>query len=480
MANPVKWSDNKAGYDPGQKQELSVSFSSREIGKVTVSYKFYAKSLGYDGFVYKERHNKVTIWVGGTSTSFTYQLHGNKASTTKTGSFSITGVANGITSLKVEYKNDRIWVNKPQASWSPRSTGVVSKKKIGDLTISDNVKYIITYNQGYNGGKIVNVPSSSNSVYKGTGYYIPGNILTDEANHYVFINGYSTGFTKNLDDSKNDVNIASVGYKINSYQTLSNNITYYACWKPQTYIYKFFTATDGDPIDHSELKTTYTYSKPATTLPDLNSLSDNNSNVASSYYKVGYEFKGWKSNSGELILKPTLECTIDSDTLFYSYWQAITSKVIFNYNFDDYIREVSYTYDSAFDFGSVLKNKYHEAKSNTMLRPGYKLVGWTYNKNVSDIIYEPFKAPDIPYKFDSKTNIIYPNKNFSNREFIDNGLILYAVWEYYTTVYVYDNGSWKLALPYVYINKDGILQWNIALTYGYTNINSTQNPSWKL
>lgn len=467
MANPVKWSDSKAGYDPGQKQELSVSFSSREIGKVTVSYKFYAKSLGRDDFVYNERHNKVTIWVGGTSKSFTYQLHGNKASTTKTGSFSITGVANGTTSLKVEYKNDRIWVNKPQASWSPRSTGVVSKKKIGDLTISDNVKCSITYNQAYKNGSIKNLPSNV-TYYKGTSYKIPKNILTDNSNHYIFNKGYTTSNSLNI-------NTSNPTKSLDSAQTLTGNVTYYACWTPQTYTYTFFNNSKYE-YQYTELNKNYTYTKAAIDLPNLHTLTKNNSDISSKYYKVGYEFGGWDSQNGNIDVS-NLKCSFDKDTKFYPRWNAIESKIIFDYNFDSYTREVPYTYDTDLNFSVALKNQSDEAKSNTMLRPGYKLVGWTYSKSISDIIYEPFKSPDVPFKFDVTTKVTYANSSFTNQDFKNFGLTLYAVWEYYTTVYVYNEGVWKLALPYVYIGNN---TWNIALIYGYININPEQNPSWKL
>ena len=463
----VSWSDSKAGYDPGQKQELKVTFESRNIGKVKVSYRFYAKSLGRDDFTYNERHNKVTIWVGDTSHSFTYQLHGNSTSTTKTGSFYVNNVGNGVTSLSVHYKNDRIWVNAPSCSWSPRSTGVHNKSKIGTLSVPDNIKCNIVYYNGYSGGSVNNVPPASYNIYAGTQYLIPTNVLTDNANHYVFTNGYT------LSPSA-AVNLYAPSYGLNSLQTLYGNTNFYACWKPQTYYYNFYKEV-GSSIQFPELARTYTYTYPATIFPNLNTLTNNNSTV-NSYYKSGYNFDGWTSNKGDVNL-PGLACTIDSNANFYAKWAPIKSKLIFNYGFNNYKREIPYTYDENFDFSFALKNENDEFKKATILRPGYKLIGWVYDKSVSEQTYLPFQAPSVNYTPDGKVPVHLGFVNpITNREFEDNGLNLYAVWEYYTTVYVYTNNVWRLSLPYEY-TEDG---WKICLAYGYVKNPGEQNPSWKL
>ena len=468
MANPVKWSNSKVGYDPGQKQSWEISFKSRNEGNVTVSYVYKATSLGQDDYTSKQRYNQVTLKIGSGSTSFTYQLHGNKTSTTKKGTFTINKVSNGTTSLKVLYTNKRKGVNTP--NYGPKSTGDTSTEygndevNLGSLTISDNTKCTITYDSGYQNGNISNLPESF-TTYKGAKFNISNNILVDNKDHYVFNKGYTL-------DSSEDVNVNdSPTYKLDTNITISGNTTYYACWLPQVYTYRFFKTSKFE-YEYDKLSTNYKYTGNPVILPNLNDLTNNNLDINSIYYNPGYNFNGWNSDNGEINL-PDLECTFDSNTRFFPKWQPITSKIIFDYNFDDYTREVPYTYGNDLDFTIALKNQSDEAKNNTMLRPGYKLVGWTYSKSVSDTIYEPFKAPSTPYKFDSRTNITYPNNTFSNMEFINNGLTLYAVWEYYTTIYVYDNGSWKLALPYVYTNKNGVSQWNIALTYNYTD-------SWKL
>ena len=461
----VSWSDSKAGYDPGQSQTLKITFESRNIGKVKVSYRFYAKSLGRDDYVYNQRHNVVTIWVGGTSTSFTYQLHGNGASTTKTGTFYVNNVGNGVTSLAVQYKNDRVGTNTPY--YGPKSTGVHSKSTIGYLSVPDNTKHNLIFDKGYDGNTVTNIPGSYYNVYKGTNVYIPNNILVDTVNHYVFNKGYSAG-------KSGAINLYGPGYGIGSLFQIMGDAALYGCWYPQTYRYRFFTNSSFIQ-EYSKLNVNYTYSTPAITLPNLNSLTNNNTNVNSEYYKVGYKFNGWNSSRGDINL-PDLLCSFDGDTNFYPKWEPISSKITFNYGFDNYTRELPYTYDSTFDFSYALKDITGVSKSNTLLRPGYKLIGWTFDESASRTIYNPFDAPTPNYKYDAKTNVIYPRSSFSNREFEDNGLVLYAIWEYFTTMFIYDDNTWKLALPYVYIDS----QWKIALSYDYAQKQSEQNPSWKL
>ena len=100
-----------------------------------------------------------------------------------------------------------------------------------------------------------------------------------------------------------------------------------------------------------------------------------------------------------------------------------------------------------------------------------------YDKAISDKVYLPFQAPKVNYTPDGKVPVpLGINKTITNREFADLGLNLYAVWEYYTTVYLYTDGVWRLSLPYEY-TEDG---WKICLTYGYVKNPGEQNPSWKL
>ncbi|MBQ6631280.1 MAG: hypothetical protein IJH55_04005, partial [Romboutsia sp.] len=330
----ISWSTSKAGYDPGQSQSLKITFDSRDVGKVKISYVFKAHSLGQDDYVYSQRRNVVTISAGNNSTTFKYQLHGNKASTTKTGSFYVNNVANGIKSLDVYYKNDRVGTNTP--NYGPKSTGKVSKTKIGSLPISDNTKYSINYYSGYRDGVVSNLPESKTDVYKGTTYKISNSVPIDVKNHYVFNLGYTTTF-----DS--EINIVDPTHRLDSTQTLTSNVSYYACWSPQSYVYRFFTSNNfnksyTDPLNGGDLVRSYTYNQnDSVYLPNLNDYSNNNSTV-NEYYKVGYKFNGWNSIRGNISLND-LRCSFDSDVNFYPDWSPINSKIIFNYGFNNYTRE---------------------------------------------------------------------------------------------------------------------------------------------
>lgn len=470
MSSSVSWSDSKAGYDPGQKQSLKVTFKSRDEGKVVVHYEFHAKSLGYDSFTYSERHNKVTIWVGGKSKSFTYQAHGSSASRSESGNITITGVKNDVTSLTVQYRNQRIWVNAPSDAWSPRSTGVHSKSTIGHLTIPEAAKYDITYNGGYKNGSLSDLPSNKKNVYSGTTCKVSSNKVKDNNNHYVFRNGYTTSLKGNVNVQQPDSK-----YNIGDEFKLTKDLTLYACWTPQTYTYNFYSSyADGKYGTKWPLSSTYTYTKAAAILPNLNNYTDNNT-TKNEYYKEGYNFIGWDSAKGQILVSNGLSCTFDANTNFYPIWKPITTNIRFNFGFikpntqEQYIETVSYKYDDLFDFRTLYKDT-----SPTLVRPGYKLMGWTTDKSKANIIYNPFQSEGVLYKLDTRDYIKIPS-SMNNRAFENNGLDLYAIWEYYTTAYVYTDNEWKLALPYVYTDNE----WKIALAYTYTDINS-DNPSWKL
>lgn len=452
-----EWEIGCAGYDPGQYQYIEITPVSRNGSVVIVKYYFYAQSLGLDSFYYNERHNRGYIYVGGKMATFTYQMHGRGGGyREREGYITIDGVANGVTALEVAYENDRVWVNAPAAAHSPRSTGVFNYRTIGYVRIPDNVKHTISFNKGYS-GNVSNLPRSF-SVYHGSYYNIPNNIVVDNSNHYVFLKGYTNSY-------KGSVNLSSPSVKIGARLQANANATWYASWKKQTYTYRFFTDNSFKKEFSPSISTSYTYSNTPPKLPNLNSLSarngyDNN-NPSSPYYKKGYEFVHWLYNGGKAAPDP---CNLDFNTNFYPEWKAISSKINFDYCYDGKVVSVDYTYNMQFNFARTYS-------SLTLDRPGYKLIGWSYTK--PNRIYNPFEASrDKLYTFSVDDNKIvdYINNDFSNYEFQIKGITLYAVWEYYTTAYVFTDGSWHLALPLVF--TDG--EWKISL--GYTCTDS----KWKL
>lgn len=480
--NPVKWSDSKVGYDPGQKQSWKITFKSRNAGKVKVAYVFKASSLGQDSYTYKQRRNEVTLWVGKTSESFKYQLHGNKDSITKKGTFYVNNVADGTTELKVQYENKRVGTNTPW--YGPKSTGKFDKAKIGTLKIPANETYTVEYDPGYDSDTVVGCPATK-EYYKNQQYNVSSDVLYDTTGHYIFQNGYTTSMSGN-------VNLASPTIKLFSIQTVYDDITYYACWKPNIYNYRFYTnssyniAYPASTTNKSPMVLRYTYGTSAITLPNLNSLCSNNS-VKNVYYKEGYKFDGWGANTIDFLVRAMsgassgiYSCNYAANTNFYPQWKALTSNLIFDYGFDDYKKEISYTYDTLLNFNTATVQKGKSSVTDvTLVRPGYKLIGWVFDKSISQKIYEPSKGPNVNFKPYITDKIKFP-EGFTNRQFEDNGLTLYAVWEYYTTLYVYTNNTWKLVLPYVYVNDNGTMKWKMALTYGYVKDQSSPSPSWKL
>ena len=55
--------------------------------------------------------------------------------------------------------------------------------------------------------------------------------------------------------------------------------------------------------------------------------------------------------------------------------------------------------------------------------------------------------------------------------FTGNALNLHAYYEYYTTVWIYQDSKWRLALPYIYTDN----KWNMSLSSVYT-----PDKEWKL
>ena len=108
MAKSVSKTWKDAGYAPGQRQELKISYKSRNKGTLVFTYKLYVKSNGYDNYAYGTRHNIARFFYNSKQEkSFTYQLRGTKTSKTFTGEFTVNGVGNSTTSANIYYENDR-------------------------------------------------------------------------------------------------------------------------------------------------------------------------------------------------------------------------------------------------------------------------------------------------------------------------------------------------------------------------------------
>lgn len=464
----LSWS-TFAGYDPGQSQYITVYYTSRSAHTIVIDVSFSMYSDGQDDFYYSERHNKAIITAsyantsGGTSSvssAVEYQLPGWKASGSYSTRLTLYNVANNETSISMYYENQRIWVNAPSAAWSPRSTGVCGYTYIGELPVNEAAKYTVTFNQDNEVAK-TSLPQTITN-YGGEVVKSPSSIV-DSNNFYV-----CKGFNTTPKEASSEANFGTPTLGFDASITLSKNINYYACWERQKYKYYFYGYKNNNntlyPEDKFKNPTVHTYDIE-TTLPNLEEYNKNTPNNI--YYREGYTFKNWYYNlGGNKVNIINNKCNVSTDLNLYPVWEAKTFGLKFDFGYDNKIVNKQYTYDSNFDFNTLLNGK-----SNTLFRPGYKLMGWTSDKKLASKIYNPFEVNQSLYNYAYNDNkkIVFP-KNVYNDEVDTKGLTLYAVWEYYTTCYVFVDGVWRLALPHIY--KDG--KWNISLANTYTE------SKWKL
>lgn len=456
-----------AGSLPGQRQKLTIEFVSRDADVVKIKWKLSVHSLGYDYYNYNSRHNKATIYCGKDTKrdSWSYQAYGSYASRSHTETFTITGVGNATDELKFYYSNVRCWPGHSN-SWDPRSTGVVSKTKVGELSIPTNKQYIINF-----------VDTVNNKTYSYKCYYkddftVPN--INPSSNYYTY-HGWST---------TNGASSASI-YNGGKIKSVKSNLTYYSVVKPRVCDYNFY---DKNKKLITTIKHTYGTS---TTVPNLDTYK-----VQSAYpYKIpGYTFSGW--TSGDNFYKPSTKCSkwvgAGSDVNFYPNYVAQTNKIIFALNPE---KVYKYKTDAKFEMGQPLTGT-----SAIAVNPGYKLVGWCTKapsvlaNSVNGFPEKGIALPGQGYNITglNKTGTYYTGNgyriypisgqvvfNYADFKAISppeaaydgNQLKLYPYYEYYTTSYVYVDGKWRLAMPYIYTENG----WKMALSYVYAPDNK-----WKL
>lgn len=483
------WSD--AGSLPGQYQKVEVEFISRSGHNVKVKWYFYAKSNGYDNYDFKSRHNRARIYSGKDTVrdTYDYQAKGNKASKSHSETFTITGVGNTTTELGFWYSNQRMWPGGTN-SWDPRSTGVVSKTKVGGLSIPANKKYTITFNE------VVNNQSTPYTCYNTDSFTIPN--LNPTNPYYTFYGwtswNYASSYAQGSSIPNSVLEKATVQMKSgNSISSVTSNLTYYAVWRPKTCKYNFYDY-DGNLIT-SVTHTYGTYTK----LPNI----DTDDSYAK--YKVpGYNFTGWHvgSKTGKLY-NPDANCAEWDASGVNFYPEKSPQLNIIDFKIPDNEKLYDYRTDAIFNMFNPLSDSgiTDLTKAHIMLKPGYKLVGWStvppriMAKTYSELSAEGYAFPNEGYNLSGLKKAsngyyyvgdgvkIYPisgDVQFNYDDFVPisppvpgydgNQLNLYPYYEYYTTTYVYHEGEWKLAMPYIY--KDG--KWNMALSYIY------DNGTWKL
>ena len=469
------WGD--AGYDPGQEQDVTVSFKKRKGKKVTVHVYFHAKSNGQDSYYYSQRHNTVYIRIYRIKNngereknalkthSFSYQCHGYKSSYTLPDSkrdFTFTADY-GETKFVVTYENWRHGTNTPW--YGPKSTGQVDETKLGTLKVNDADKFDIKYHPGGIGASNAENMPDDTKIYEMKDYTVSSKIPVDKINRYVFT-GWTTkkpgdGVNLGKSDTKG-------GDKIKDVQ---KNINLYACWKKQTYTYHYYP-TQEDALaqtnEYTDLKQTRVYgTKPGCLVPDLNGTDKCN---------VGYEHLGWmhvmpdeKDDAFHRldVTDPEAtghrDCRRNADTYCWPVYEAEIINLIFDYGFDNYTNTRQYQIGTTFNFKYVCVEPIDgKVVSNVLVRPGFRLVGWSYKQPTK--ILSPFSSVASDYTYAYNYNGVITGWPESTD--LSVGVTLYAVYEYHSRIFVYTRNKWRLALPFVAVKDPSRTTYNYEASTG--------------
>lgn len=508
----VSWSTNKAGYDPGQKQSITVSFKKRSHKTVTCHVTFSATSLGQDDYTASQRHNHASViiqkktdsgsWSNVATHSWNYQLHGGAGtSTSHSADFSFTGPY-GVTSFRVLYDNDRVGTNTP--NYGPKSTGKVENANLGMLAVDDCDKVTIKYYSGLNKDAIGpddHTPLSasglpdSKEIYWGKDFTISSKKPKDNFTNYTFT-GWDEGDSWKVNSKtkkKRKVNTTNPKYGSgDTYKDAEGNVHLYACWTPALYKYKFYpTQKDAEnrTNEWTELLQKRNYGADAAIIPDIRT-----TDVNSKYYKHGYHCVGWQHWINQKAYKedtrqiPRLathlfdgdnDCNVSQNIHSWPLYEPNEGGIVFNYCYiepgADFERTAILSpYVSGSNIDLI---RYCTAENGglsvkpTEIRAGYKLIGWTTSRPEKEYYLSTDKIPDH-FDYNSVWSV-----NISENTTIN----LYAIWEIQSTLYVYTKllgQGWKLVTPYIY--NEETKKWQQATTMAYTSLGKTPSSNWKL
>lgn len=359
----------------------------------------------------------------------------------QTGSFKLT--ANDAGDVSFSVSGNFGWYGKTGLNFS--KTFTVSGKV-------PKATYPITYNYNNNsfvsGNTVSNLPSSGTKTYN-VNYTLSSqkpisNTAAGEQN-YEFVNWAET-----VTDSFNGKTIHTPEevYKTNKALAL------YALWKPITksIIYDFNGGTDSQGNIESRISVPY----------DSIVTSPSDTTVT----KYGCTLLNWKSQTFNRQITPATAHKCIGNETFNATWKPNNYTISLVDINDKIIRQINTTFDSTLygDFSYKIL--------------GYKLLGWSLAKypirNPGD---DPLPIIDnSDFASTKKVGIYVGAGDFTDTPFmisenearkytIGKDVTLYPVLEYSTSMYVYTNSGWKLAMPYVYTNSG----WKQTLGNIYTN-----------
>ena len=294
----VSWKGS-AGSQPGQYQNIAVTFKKRAGKKVTCSVIFSARSYGMDSYPSSSRHNHCTLIIKrktgtdkkGNNTYKQLVTHtwnyacnpGNKVSRSYKNTFSFNLDDDDLTAVYVWYDNNRVGNNIPFKS--PKTTGAVNNKFLGKMSAGHPGKVTIKFSSGCINkdartnllGGVKNLPASVDIKY-GSDFTIPKNVVIAKNGHYAFtgwdVNDKWKTYRKKTTvtklirisqsvSSKGKKGKKSVTYekyetftrKINTttpskkagakIKDVKKDITLYACWERVPWVYRYFDTKEN-------------------------------------------------------------------------------------------------------------------------------------------------------------------------------------------------------------------------------------------
>lgn len=215
------------------------------------------------------------------------------------------------------------------------------------------------------------------------------------------------------------------------------------------------------------------------------------------FTRTGYNLSGWKS--GSTIYSTSQTVSISSDKTFTAQWSAKTYTLTYNANGGTNApSSQTITYGQSIQLSSVKPNRTGYtflgwANSSTAVSPSY-YPGGSYSFTTNTTLYAVWQINEYSITFfnrenqeSSTANSVekHPYNSYidltNNRGFLRSGYdflgwanseeaaalkeilteykvqanniqALYALWEIKSNLWVYQNGKWRLGLPYVYHN----------------------------
>lgn len=456
-----------AGSDPGQKIKLTIIYLRRVCRKVTVKYMFEVESLGVERFKPSERWNKSTLYVNDTPISWTYNLFGDRVRWKTEGELAIDNVGDPVVRLEVKYINERLG----NVGSDKYTTGVIKLTSVGYVEIDPNSLFKVSFKGAFEDTTITELP---NQVYDywGRPIIVPPAPPVDPSGRYKCI-GWGTEY------SGYGVNLNKPTIPLGGTVLPDSDMALYACWEALPHKWRFYTDSTLDELfltNQKEFPNPIMH-KPGESikLPDLAELDAKYDRLA--YRRRGYKFAGWYWYDRRGVLQHGEYCDEPYECRFWPMWVANNIEIEFNFGFNNHKIIRTFKYDKDLDLSKIMiDTKGNLVSSPDRIRPGYTLVGWTM-KVMPDPLHKAEVEALLGMTLATAATLItytiqggiYPTQIalylYAFMGLIDTPktrITLYAVWQYLPDAYVYTEGAWRYAVPYVYTEAGEEPGWKLC------------------